>query len=129
MLTLLVAVCKRNNVNNYFVVADIALYATQMLLHVMLILRDPGILPITQGIDKQKASDDVYCGKCNIYAKYSDELYHCDICNVCVSFSEYHCAYIGKCVGRNNYFWHNVFVLCAVGYLSLSALLLVFNQN
>ena len=93
MTTLLVVVCKKNNINNYFVVGDITLYIVQAVLHVMLILRDPGILPITQDINKQKGNDEVYCNKCNIYAKRSDALYHCAICDICVSLSEYHCAY------------------------------------
>jgi hypothetical protein len=129
MTTLLVVVCKKNNINNYFVVGDITLYIVQAVLHVMLILRDPGILPITQDINKQKGNDEVYCNKCNIYAKRSDALYHCAICDICVSLSEYHCAYIGKCVGKNNYAWHKLFIMCAGGYLGLSVLLLVFVQS
>lgn len=129
MTTLLVVVCKKNNINNYLVVGDITLYIVQAVLHVMLILRDPGILPITQDINKQKRNDEVYCNKCNIYAKHSDALYHCAICDICVSLSEYHCAYIGKCVGKNNYGWHNLFIMSVGGYLGLSVVLLVFVQS
>ena len=131
MSTLLVVVCKKNNINNYFVIGYITLYIVQALLHVVLILRDPGILPITQDINTQKGSDEVYCNKCNIYAKHSDALYHCVICDICVSHSIYHCAYIGKCVGKNNYGWHNLFIMSVGGYLglSVSGLLLVFVKS
>ena len=126
MLIPIVVICKNKNINNYFVFGDIVLYVIQLLLHVMLILRDPGILPKTKDIHKQKANDDVYCSRCNIYAKSNDALYHCVICDICVSQSEYHCAYIGKCVGKNNYDYHKVFLIIVGCYLGLSVLVLMF---
>ena len=128
LLVLLVILCKKHSINNYLVDIDILLFAFQALLHVLLILKDPGILPITKDISKQKANDEVYCNTCNIYAKRSDDLYHCAICDICVSQSEYHCAWIGKCVGKNNHFCHNLFVGCVVCYLGLTAIILMFIQ-
>lgn len=101
---------------------DIGIYCIQFLIHLKLVLSNPGVLPITKNIHERKGKDK-YCDKCNIYATKKDELYHCIICGICISQSDHHCAWISKCVGRNNYLSHNIFILLVLSYLLLTIVL------
>lgn len=102
---------------------DIVLYVFQLVLHFRLILMDPGVLQISNNIQK-KNNNDRYCDKCKIYAKNEDDLYHCIICGICVSHSDHHCAWVAKCIGRNNYVYHNMFIVCVLIYINLTLILL-----
>eukprot|EP00796_Vickermania_ingenoplastis_P009752 gene9753-6840_t len=42
-----------------------------------------------------------YCFSCHLYKP--DMAYHCKVCQQCVLGYDHHCAFVNRCVGRNNY--------------------------
>lgn len=51
----------------------------------------------------QKDNGD-FCQICESYIPPGSNTVHCKFCNVCVTGFDHHCAWIGKCVGKNNLF-------------------------
>ena len=45
---------------------------------------------------------------------------HCNICHVCISRYDHHCAWINNCVGGKNYTIYLIFILVSFIYLSMN---------
>ncbi len=51
-----------------------------------------------------------YCSICKIFYNKDRKIYHCKYCNVCIEKCDHHCIWIGKCVGKKNMFYFNLFI-------------------
>ncbi|CAG9328006.1 unnamed protein product [Blepharisma stoltei] len=72
------------------------------------ITTDPGTIPpnfkITSSSSSLEENDRIkeeqYCGKCEM--ERPSRCHHCHICNRCILKMDYHCPFIGNCVGFFN---------------------------
>ena len=55
-----------------------------------------------------------YCGECQFYVERTLSSYHCDKCGICIEGQDHHCAWIGKCVGKNNAISFYIFIPSAL---------------
>ena len=55
-----------------------------------------------------------YCFKCNM--EVTNDMDHCDDCDVCVSEYDHHCVFFSKCIGGGN-------IICFYGSIGM----LIFN--
>ena len=51
-----------------------------------------------------------YCSICKIFYNKDRKIYHCKYCNVCIEKCDHHCIWIGKCVGKKNMFYFQLFI-------------------
>ena len=51
-----------------------------------------------------------YCSICQIHYNNNKKTYHCKYCNVCIEGLDHHCIWIGKCVGKKNMFYFQLFI-------------------
>lgn len=63
-----------------------------------------------------------YCRVCHCYQSSTTE--HCGICEVCICDWDHHCPWVGKCIGKGNYFAFYSWL-----FLSLCSLLTLFLLN
>ena len=52
----------------------------------------------------------VKCSRCNIIVPKYLNMTHCTKCDVCVKKYDHHCIWIGKCVGKKNMFYFQLFI-------------------
>ena len=55
-----------------------------------------------------------YCEECQFYVENSIVSFHCYKCGICIEGQDHHCAWIGKCVGKNNAISFYVFIISAL---------------
>ena len=55
-----------------------------------------------------------YCGDCHFYVERTLDSCHCDKCGICIEGQDHHCAWIGKCVGKNNAISFYIFAVAVV---------------
>ena len=67
----------------------------------------------------------IECKKCNIVVHKSLNVFHCNICGVCVLNYDHHSFWMGKCIGRNNWFLFYVSTFFISIYLVMSFLSLM----
>ena len=97
--------------------------------HLLTILLNPGI-PGRQFYNKKSININgnmelIECKKCNIIVHKSLDVYHCNICGVCVLNYDHHSFWMGKCIGRNNWFLFYVSTFFISIYLVMSFLSLM----
>lgn len=64
------------------------------------------------------------CRKCNLLIDKCLKIIHCDICDVCCEKYDHHCPWIGKCIGKNNYYSFKFFVISNILYILLQIIIL-----
>ena len=67
-----------------------------------------------------------FCDECQFYVEKKVDFCHCDKCGLCVEGHDHHCAWIGKCVGKNNSISFYIF---AVAVIFSSIYILMFFQK
>ncbi|KAK8810660.1 hypothetical protein WA158_007235 [Blastocystis sp. Blastoise] len=76
---------------------------------------NPGIAPIGKLIDYQNQLYS-YCRKCKIVRPMG--CLHCDDCQACVYQVDHHCFWMGKCIGKNNFFFfYSTIVLIGASFV------------
>ena len=65
-------------------------------------------------------SDKRICGVCHVIK--TKETYHWEDCGLCVIDYDHHCPWTGKCIGRDNLYFFNIFL----GSLGFQVFLLCF---
>lgn len=99
----------------YMIIA-VNLSALSLLFLIMTALKDPGIVMSSlMELNECIHEDMPYCDVCNIYQNANTA--HCDMCDVCIDGLDHHCPWIGKCVGKNNKFMFNLFMITWIVYL------------
>ena len=84
-----------------------------LLTNILTFIINPGII-----YSNNKCDEKVYCNDCQfLYSKENKEIEHCSICGVCVCNLDYHCDFIGKCIGRYNMSFFVIFVLSGILYM------------
>lgn len=61
------------------------------------------------------------CSECR--AHKNDRMYHCDICERCISNYDHHCPWINGCVGRHNIKRFVTFLMLLLTVMLLNAFL------
>ena len=56
----------------------------------------------------RKYRDEPVCEVCNVYSVVGS--YHCEDCDICVLEYDHHCPWTGKCIGKYNNPFFNLFV-------------------
>ena len=69
------------------------------------------------------------CRKCNLLIDKFLKIIHCDICDICCEYYDHHCQWIGKCIGKNNYFSFKVYVISNILYIILQIIILFIYIN
>ena len=60
---------------------------------------------------KQSIEDIAFCNICKVYFNPNNKVEHCKFCKVCVEKMDHHCAWMGKCVAKNNTFHFYAMIL------------------
>ena len=69
----------------------------------------------TPGRRKGLPKDNYYfCNECQFYVERRSSFCHCDKCGICIEGQDHHCAWIGKCVGKNNAISFYIFAVAVV---------------
>ena len=51
-----------------------------------------------------------FCNTCHIFRGVG--VSHCKKCNNCVENFDHHCPWLGNCIGKNNYMYFMIFLIC-----------------
>ena len=51
-----------------------------------------------------------FCNTCHIFRGIG--VSHCKKCNNCVENFDHHCPWLGNCIGKNNYMYFMIFLIC-----------------
>ena len=107
-------------------------YLINFLNHAYLCLFNPGIPNIEcfskNCLKKIKKEDKKYfqiCEICNIIVDSSDDVRHCNECNICVKNWDHHCYWTGKCIAKNNYYSFQIFTFTILLYYLWYAIIFV----
>ena len=77
---------------------------------------DPGIVrPGSALAEDAESARGRFCDVCQIHQPLGT--YHCEDCNACIEELDHHCPWMGKCVGKRNMRWFQLFNLTWVAYL------------
>ena len=77
---------------------------------------DPGIVrPGSALAEDAESARGRFCDVCQIHQPLGT--YHCEDCNACIEELDHHCPWMGKCVGKKNMRWFQLFNLTWVVYL------------
>ena len=80
-------------------------YLFYSITYILLMILNPGIPSNKNNLDIEELKKKYYqCTLCNCIVYKNNEFitYHCAYCNICVEKYDHHCAFVGKCIGKNN---------------------------
>ena len=86
-------------------------------------------------MDKGKVGkDEILCKKCpTCKIIKTPRVYHCSICDCCISVHDHHCPWIGACIGQRNhiYFFAYSWItkILALFVMSLNIHMIGSNEN
>ena len=111
-------------------IAETVIFIIHSFSHLITIIINPGIPNRKYYIKFLKDRDDrdynlFECKKCNIIVPKEMNVSHCYNCGVCVIDKDHHSFWMGKCIGKYNWFIYNVSLFSASIYLVMSILSLM----
>ena len=107
----------------------IIIYINCFLCHMYLYLFNPGIPSINHFLKNFLKSEKYMkmteekkklyytCEICNIIIKYSDNIEHCEECDICVKQYDHHCFWTGKCITKKNIWVFFCFSFGSMAYI------------
>ena len=81
---------------------------------------------------KTKNKDDIICKKCpTCHIIKTPRVFHCNICDCCISVHDHHCPWIGACIGQRNhkFFFGYVFVTWVLSIFALVLNCIIINNS
>ena len=107
----------------------ILIYINCFLCHMFVYLINPGI-PSIEFFSKKFLKSDNYlkmddkekkeyylCEICNIMINNSDDIEHCEKCDICVKGYDHHCFWTGKCITKKNIWFFFCFSFGTMAYI------------
>ena len=103
-----------NNIPIYMKYILISLYLNCFLCHMYIFLINPGIPNIDHyskiflksqnymKMGEEQKKNYYLCEICNIVINYSEDVEHCEDCDICVEKYDHHCYWTGKCISKKN---------------------------
>lgn len=95
--------------NYIYIIVSLFIDITTVVLHLLLTLRNPGIIK-NEGIEFMKLLETFdacsLCPDCETIRTGRSR--HCIVCNQCVDRYDHHCPWINNCIGLYN---HNMFLI------------------
>lgn len=96
--------------------------------YILIYTSNPGIIPkylSNKDIEEMFPNNKYFreCNKCHI--KIPDKAYHCNDCDVCIMELDHHCPWVGKCIGKKNIIFFNLFITSLVVNIFGSIILFV----
>lgn len=59
---------------------------------------------------KLDVKDEISCKRCaTCYIIRTPRVFHCKICDCCISVHDHHCPWLGACIGQRNHKWFYLF--------------------
>ena len=107
----------------------IIIYIICFLCHIYIYLFNPGIPSIDHyskfflksekymKMGEEKKREYYLCDICNIIYNYSENIEHCDECEVCVQNYDHHCYWTGKCITKRNIWAFYLFLYGTLAYI------------
>lgn len=83
----------------------------------MVAIKNPGVAKI-----EEDEANGWFCRRCNM--KQNNRTSHCVDCDVCILEYDHHCPWIGKCVGKGNYFEFMSFLFSTVVFMTYNIIIL-----
>ena len=118
-----------NSIIFYMKYILILLYLNCFLCHVYIFLVNPGIPSIDHyskiflksenflKMNEQQKRNYYLCESCNIIIHHSEDIEHCDECDICVEKYDHHCFWTGKCITKKNIFFFYFFTFGSMIYI------------
>ena len=103
-----------NSIPIYMKYILISLYLNCFLCHMYIFLINPGIPNIDHyskiflksqnymKMGEEQKKNYYLCEICNIVINYSEDVEHCEDCDICVEKYDHHCYWTGKCISKKN---------------------------
>lgn len=104
-------VCFWKKMNLFFQICGIISFSIYFFSYTATFLLNPGYPERNK--DSLKGRPRIkykYCYECKIYERVDRNITHCDNCGVCIEGYDHHCPWTGKCIGRKNISFFNIFL-------------------
>ena len=60
---------------------------------------------------KKQSKDEILCKKCpTCFIVKTPRVFHCNICNCCISVHDHHCFWLGCCIAQRNHRYFMMYV-------------------
>ena len=96
----------------YGKIAYLSLFGLSLVFYGLCFLINPGTMPKREKLlyyeDIEKATFG-FCKQCNLERK--QDMIHCSECDLCIEEYDHHCIWMGKCIGKGNRLFFNLFLL------------------
>ena len=105
------------------------IYLNCFFCHMFIYLTNPGIPSIEHytkiflksekymKMSEQQKKNYYLCEICNIAINYSEDIEHCDDCDICVEKYDHHCYWTGKCISKKIIWAFYLFVFGSMIYI------------
>jgi len=105
---------KVKDTNNSLFISVCSLFSLSLFLATVCWYMDPGYVTPDVDLDfielLEQFEANCLCPECNVVRTPRSR--HCNICNKCVDRFDHHCPWINNCVGKRNYKYFYLFVVC-----------------
>lgn len=57
--------------------------------------------------------EEILCKRCpTCYIIKTPRVFHCKVCDCCISVHDHHCPWLGTCIGQRNHQWFVIYIWC-----------------